>query len=270
LRQIPGIAIYAASQIILFMALFQLYKSVRKISIPDPKYAFEHARELLKFQGSLHLNFELHLQNWVLDQNHYLILAFNRVYAHYMIGFYVVAIICLTFAPERYRYIRRAFFLSMALALPWFYFFPLAPPRFLHDPAAAPHLAQGFDDLMKFNFKDTLALYGPIYFSDDGWVTANRYAAMPSMHCGWAMIGGLFLSAAIPIRWLGRFLAIFITLLMGTTVMVTGNHYWSDVVVGWSVVGLSFLINRWLPYPLPIRWPWQRTAPAVQQELASS
>jgi len=269
-RKLPQIALWGASQIILFMALFQIYKTVRKFSIPEPRYAFENARRLLDFQGSLHLNFELDLQRWVLDQNHYLILAFNRVYAHYMIGFYVVSMICLLLAPEAYRYIRRAFFISMVIALPWFYLFPLAPPRFLHDPSAAPHLVQGFDDLKVFDFMDTLLAYGPIYFSDDGWVTANRYAAMPSMHCGWAMIGGIFLSAAMPWRWLGRTLAVIISLLMAATVMITGNHYWSDVVVGWGVVGLSFLVNRWLPYPLPITWPWQKEERPAAQELAST
>ena len=51
----------------------------------------------------------------------------------------------------------------------------------------------------------------------------------------------------------------FITLLMPVTVIVTGNHYWMDVIGGWLVVGFSLLINRWLPFPLPIRWPWQDT-----------
>jgi membrane-associated phospholipid phosphatase len=252
------LAVYVASQILLFMGLFQLYKTVRKVSIPDPKYAFENARQLLEFQGRLGLNFELDLQRWVLDQPHFVILAANRVYAHYMIGFYVLSMLCLLIAPERYRYLRRAFFISMAVALPWFYLYPLAPPRFL----AEPH-APGFEDLTRYNFLDTLVAYGPIYFSSDGVVAANRYAAMPSMHCGWAMIGGFFISAALPWRWVGRSLIVIISLGMGFTVMVTGNHYWSDVIGGWIVVAIALGINRWLPYPLPIRWPWQsRSTPA--------
>lgn len=264
LKRLPLIAIWGASQIILFMALFQIYKMVRKVSIPDPEYAFRNARRLLDFQGALHLNFELDLQRWVLDQNHYLILAANRIYAHYMIGFYVVSMLCLLLTPQRYLYLRRAFFLSMLLALPWFYFFPLAPPRFL----ANPHVA-GFDDLKVFDFMDTLVAYGPIYFSDDGFVSANRYAAMPSMHCGWSLIGGIFLSAAIPWRWLGRMLGTLLTLSVAFAVMATGNHYWSDIVVGWGVVGLSLWINRLLPYPLPIRWPWQQREQVLQQEHAT-
>lgn len=262
IRQIPLKAIYITSQIITFMLLFQAYKTVRKISIPDPKYAFENARHVLDWQGALRLNFELDLQRWVLDQPHWLILFFNRVYAHYMIGFYVLSMACLLFAPERYRYLRRAFFLSMVVALPWFYFFPLAPPRFLAEVQAhTPGFAGVFDN---FHFMDTLEEYGPIYFSSDGVVAANRYAAMPSMHCGWTMIGGFFIAAALPWKNVGRVIGVFVTILMPITVMVTGNHYWLDFVVGWLVVGIALLINRWLPYPLPIRWPWETSSRRIE------
>jgi len=155
----------------------------------------------------------------------------------------------------------------MLVALPWFYLYPLAPPRFLANPGVS-----GFDDLKAFSFMDTLVQYGPNYFSEEGLVTANRYAAMPSMHCGWAMFGGLFIAAAIPSKWIGRALIVIISLGMGFTVMVTGNHYWLDVVGGWIVVGISLTINRLLPYPLPIRWPWQShsLARSVPQVAVSS
>jgi membrane-associated phospholipid phosphatase len=259
LTRLPLLALYITSQILLFMGLFQLYKSVRKVSIPEPKYAFENARLVLDIQGALRLNFELDLQRWILDQPHIVILAFNRIYAHYMIGFYILSMLCLLLAPERYRYIRRAFFISMVVALPWFYLFPLAPPRFLGEPHAP-----GFEDLTRYNFLDTLVAYGPIYFSSDGVVAANRYAAMPSMHCGWSLIGGLFIAAALPWKWVGRGLAVFIALLMGVTVMVTGNHYWLDVIGGWVIVAIALWINKVLPYPLPIRWPWQTRQTRVE------
>jgi membrane-associated phospholipid phosphatase len=182
-----------------------------------------------------------------------------------MFGFYALSMICLLLTPERYRYLRRAFFTSMVVALPWFYLFPLAPPRFL----AEPH-APGFDDLTKYNFMDTLVQYGPIYFSSDGVVAANRYAAMPSMHCGWALIGSLFIASTMPWKWTRRIVIAFISILMGITVMVTGNHYWLDVIGGWFVVMLSLLINRWLPYPLPIRWPWQPKQKSKESQLETA
>lgn len=241
----PRIVLWSVSQILLFLALFQVYKVVRKTFITRAEtVAYGHALDILHLQGRLGLNFELDWQRWVLDQGS-LIKVFNNIYAYYMYGFYAVAILLLVMSPVRYRYFRRVFILSMILALPWYAIYPLAPPRFM-EPYGWP-------------FVDTLAVYGPNYFSENGMVTANRFAAMPSMHCGWTMIAGFMLAAAIPWKWVGRALGLFVTLLLPVTVMVTGNHYWLDIVGGWIVIGLSLLINRALPFPLPIRWPWQAT-----------
>ncbi|MDQ3443490.1 MAG: phosphatase PAP2 family protein [Chloroflexota bacterium] len=244
-RDWPRIVVWAGSQILLFLALFQIYKLVRKTFITRAEgVAYDHALDILRYQGWMNSNFELGWQRWVLDRGD-LILVFNNVYAYYMYGFYACAIVLLIMSPVRYRYLRRVFMISMIVALPWYALYPLAPPRFM-DPYG-------------WSFVDTLAVYGPNYFSESGLVTANRFAAMPSMHCGWTMVAGLMISAAVPWRWLGRSLFVFLTLLLAVTVIVTGNHYWLDIIGGWAVAGVSLLINRALPFPLPIQWPWQST-----------
>jgi len=233
----------AGSQILLFLALFQVYKMVRKTFITRAEgVAYDNALDILRYQGWINANFELGWQRWVLDQGD-LILVFNNIYAYYMYGFYACAIILLVMSPIRYRYLRRVFIISMIVALPWYALYPLAPPRFMGQ--------------YGWPFVDTLAVYGPNYFSESGLVTANRFAAMPSMHCGWTMVAGLMISAAVPWRWLGRSLFVFLTLLLAVTVIVTGNHYWLDIIGGWAVVSVALLINRALPFPLPLRWPWQ-------------
>lgn len=175
---------WSISQILLFLALFQAYKLVRKTFIIQAEsVAFDHALQILDIQGALSTNFELGLQRWVLDRGD-LILLFNYIYAYYMYGFYACAILLLVLAPARYRYLRRVFILSMIIALPWYALYPLAPPRFM-QPYGWP-------------FVDTLAVYGPNYFSESGLVTANRFAAMPSMHGGWTLVAGIRLSAALP------------------------------------------------------------------------
>lgn len=242
-RDWPRIVLWASSQLLLFLALFQAYKMVRKTFITRTEgVAYDHALDILRYQGWLNANFELGWQRWVLDRGD-LILVFNNIYAYYMYGFYTCAIILLVTAPVRYRYLRRVFIISMIVALPWYALYPLAPPRFM-EPFGWP-------------FVDTLAVYGPNYFSESGLVTANRFAAMPSMHCGWTMVAGLMISAAVPWQWVGRTLFVFLTLLLAVTVIVTGNHYWLDIVGGWAVVGVSLAINRMLPFPLPVPWPWQ-------------
>ncbi len=252
LRDLPRLVLFGAGQIVLFLILFQLYKVVRRIYIPRAEsVAFDNAERILDFQGSLHANFEVHLQHWVIERGD-LIMVFNYFYAWFMWIFYATAMILLFFAPQRYFYLRRVFFLSMLLALPWYLIFPLAPPRFMQD--------YGFD------FVDTLVVYGPNYFSESGLVTANRYAAMPSMHVGWTTIGAMMLWVAFPGRFriVGRVLAVLLVAMIVTTVMVTGNHYWSDAVGGWIIIGTALLINRALPWPLPM--PWREPSPRAEPE----
>ena len=127
----------------------------------------------------------------------------------------------------------------MVVALPWYAIYPLAPPRFMGD--------YGWD------FVDTLAVYGPNYFSEQRArlrkpVRGDAEHALrlddDRRHHGRRCHA---LAVARPD------LGVFLTLLLGVTVIVTGNHYWLDVVGGWIVIGLSLLINRLLPFPLPIQ-----------------
>jgi hypothetical protein len=243
-------------RLVLFLILFQLYKVVRRIYIPRAEsVAFDNAERILDIQGSLRLNFEVHLQHWVLERGD-LIMVFNYFYAWFMWIFYATAMILLFFAPQRYFYLRRVFFLTMLLALPWYVIFPLAPPRFMQD--------YGFD------FVDTLMVYGPNYFSESGLVTANRYAAMPSMHVGWTTIGAMMLWVAFPGRFrnVGKVLAVLLVAMIVTTVIVTGNHYWLDAVGGWIIVGTALLINRALPWRLPM--PWSEPSPRAEPEPQAS
>lgn len=255
-RDLPRTLVWAASQIVLFLALFQAYKLVRKTFITRAEsVAFEHALQIFDIQGALHANFELTWQRWVLDRGD-LILIFNNYYAYFMYVFYACAIVLLTLAPARFRYLRRVFVLTMLIALPWYIIYPLAPPRFMQP--------------YGWKFVDTLAVYGPNYFSESGLVTANRYAAMPSMHCAWTLVGGMMIAAAIPWRGLGRVIGLLLVVFISVTVMVTANHYWLDIVGGWIVVLLALAINRLLPYPLTNRWPWHRDRVTVARAQSPS
>lgn len=245
LRRIP----WLLSQFALYLVMFQVYKLARKQFIPpDASIAYGHAKDVLRFEESLGLMFELDLQRWVLDRGDWLIAFFNNVYAYYMWIFHFGMLALALMAPARYRYIRRAFFISMAIATPMYLIYPLAPPRFME-----PH---------GWPFLDTLAIYGPNYFSETGLVTANRFAAMPSMHVGWTTFTAIALMLAIPQRKLGLAVMALLTVLIALTVMITGNHYWLDAVGGWLVIGLAYVINRFVPYPLLQAWRLHRAATA--------
>lgn len=239
-RHIARVAATIFANIAVFMVLFQLYKMVRKTFIQRAEtVGFAHAEQIIDLQKRLHIFFEVDLQRWVMSHE-WMIRSLNWYYAAFMWLFYACCVLGMLFAPERYRRYRRVFLLSMLLALPWYAIYPLAPPRFMTE----------------HGFVDTLKIYGPNYFSNEGMVTANHYAAMPSMHIGWTTIGAFMLAAAFPKWRIGPLLAALHVFIMTITVMATGNHYILDAVGGWLIVLASFAVASRLPDELPR--PWRR------------
>ena len=238
--------VWVAGQILLILASFQVYKTVRKFGIrEDPQIAFDHAVDVINFQESLGLFVEEGMQRWAIDRGEWFILIFNNLYAYYTWWVVGGMMVLAFFAPKRYQYIRRAFYISMLLVTPMYLLYPLAPPRFMNE-------VSGFG--YSYDFVDTLAVWGPNYFSDTGIVQGNRHAAMPSMHCGWTVFSAIafslvFRSPKVRIAIIGFFAALILYI-----VIVTGNHYWIDGLVGWMFIAAAFVINRFIPYPLIKRY----------------
>jgi len=208
---------------------FQAYKLARKAFIPgDVATPFAHAADVVAMERRLGIFVEAQLQDVFLRAG-WLIPPVNWFYASMMWLVVGAALLALVGDPARFRVWRRVFLASMLIALPWYALYPLAPPRFLPE----------------LGFVDTLAVWGPNYFSDKGLVTANRYAAMPSMHVGWTLIA----AAALADAWRGRRLApvawgvaAVLAVGMPLTVVVTGNHWLLDIAGGWVVAAAAWLV----------------------------
>jgi hypothetical protein len=104
--------------------------------------------------------------------------------------------------------------------------FPTAPPR-----AAA----IGLDDTVSGRHVEL----------NSGLVSAlyNPYAAVPSLHVGYAAVVGVTLAAIARTKWvraLGAFYPAFVTL----TVVATGNHFFFDAAAGVVVVGFGYLATQ--------------------------
>ncbi len=86
----------------------------------------------------------------------------------------------------------------------------------------------------------------------------NPYAALPSMHVGWALVLslGLYLSTQ---RRLVRVIALSIMPGMWIATIITGNHFIIDGLFGVILAGIGFACALWLSH----NWP------AIQAELRS-
>ncbi|MFE9690252.1 phosphatase PAP2 family protein [Micromonospora sp. NPDC005806] len=232
----------AARELALVAALFLAYKAGRVVAAGRASTALADGERVWRLERLLHLPSEAAFQQPLLAHDLLVRLA-NCYYA--WVHFPATAI-CLVWLyvrhPVHYRWIRRALAALTAAALALHVLVPLAPPRMT-----------GLTGLV-----DTGSRYGPaVYGSPEVDTLSNQYAAMPSLHVGWALAVAVALIVVTSgrLRWLWLAHPL-VTLLV---VVTTGNHYWLDAIVA---TVLLVLILTVLPRPLAIRRPPVVPAPA--------
>ncbi len=201
-------------EVALLAVLFGIYNLGRFLSAKHAGAAFLNADALIHFQTWLGLPSEASVQSVAL-QIPDLAQAANRYYAS--VHFPLTAIVLLWLLlkrPAEYAKARWALATLTGLALIGHLAFPLAPPRMF------PQLG----------WIDTGVLLGQsVYGPDAESGLANQFAAMPSLHVGWAFMVAVFLIRATRSRW--RWLWIAHPVITFAVVVVTANHYWMDGLV---------------------------------------
>ena len=186
--------------------------------------AFANAYTLIAMERSLGIYHELAIQQFALRYD-WLIGFVNNYYLYGHLPLLIaVAAWLFWWRPTYYSWIRNAFILSAAIGLLIYVSVPMAPPRFL----------PGYVDTMKvYGFDVDGSAAGPLY---------NPYAAMPSLHTGWAVLSGFAIFVASR-RWWNKVLGVVLPSLMVVSVVLTGNHYFLDAVVGTAVVALALALG---------------------------
>ncbi|WP_327633512.1 phosphatase PAP2 family protein [Kribbella sp. NBC_00482] len=199
-------------EIALLAVLFGVYNLGRFLSAEHAGSAFRHADELIRWEAWLGLPSEASIQHHALKIDGLAQLA-NVFYASVHFPLTAVVLLWLLIRrPAEYGKARWALASLTGLALIGHMFFPLAPPR------------------MMPGWVDTGVLLGQsVYGPSTHSGVANQFAAMPSLHVGWAFMVAVFLIRATRSRW--RWLWIAHPLLTFTVVVVTANHYWLDGLV---------------------------------------
>ena len=243
----------AQVELALLVLLYVGYSVGRLLGHAGLPAATAHARDLLHIEALLHLNIERHA-NEVLDSVPLLALIGSYWYAllHYIVT-PAVLLWAYRARPLHYRRVRNALVLGSAIGLVGFTLIPMAPPRMLPG------------------YVDTLATT-----AQHGWwggdasaprglgALTNQFAAMPSLHVGWALWCAWVVFTLTRRRWV-RIAAIAYPI--GTTLVVvaTANHYVLDAVAGVLVMLLAIHVVGRLPQV--VRLPEQRSAP-VGDDLA--
>jgi hypothetical protein len=205
----------------LLAVMLWLYRYVRFLAKGHTAAAFENAERVLQVERLVALDFEAALQQLVLPYKP-LILASNRYYVTvHFIGTVAFLVWAFVRSLDVYRKVRTVLVLVTLGALAIHVMFPLAPPR------------------MMPGFVDTMVLYGPNPYNSEAVQSfANQYAAMPSLHVGWALIVAYGVIRISRSRYRYAILAHPIATVLAIT--LTANHYWLDgavsaVLVFWAV-----------------------------------
>ncbi|MGV9212249.1 phosphatase PAP2 family protein [Micromonospora sp. RB23] len=214
----------AMRELLLVATLFLLYKAARLVVAGRVSTALANGESVWRLERLLRLPDETVVQHPVLAHTLLAHLA-NDYYAYVHFPATALTLIWLYVRhPARYLRLRRTLAVLTAAALALHVVIPLAPPRLTALTAMV----------------DTGSRYGPtVYGPPDTDALSNQYAAMPSLHVGWALAVAVALVTVTRgrLRWL--WLAHpFATLLV---VVATGNHYWLDGVVATLMLGVVHL-----------------------------
>ena len=159
------------------------YYLIRGGVVDRAEEAFARGADLIELERRLGIFWEPAMQDWILGSRALIDLS-NAVYFWGHMPLIVVIGVWLFWRKRGvYRLTRNAFLGSAVVALICYAALPVAPPRFFPE----------------LGFVDTMALYSQAsYQAQEVRLFVNPYAALPSLHFGWALLLGLALWLARP------------------------------------------------------------------------
>jgi hypothetical protein len=238
----------------LVLVLYGLYELARGMVVGNAAEAVRHARQLVALERSTGLFFEERMQ----DAAHAfpgLIDLLGISYLTFHLAVTVGVLLWLHWRrPAAFPLVRTTLVLASGLALVGYLVYPTAPPR-LSGIGITDTVSGGHVDL---NSGLVSSLYNP-------------YAAVPSMHFGYALVVGTAVTW-VTHRRLVQATAAFYPAFVLLVVVATGNHFLLDVLAGAVVVGVAGSVALLLARPASgaaglARFP-ERKAPAQAPEPA--
>jgi hypothetical protein len=204
--------------------------------------AFHHASQVISLERTLHIFVEPQIQAWA-AHSHLLLTIAAYVYLNAQTTLIVGALLYIYFVHNRsYYFVRNMMVVAMVIALVVYAVYPTAPPRFLPE--------WGFIDTNQFVTgwtNNTAANYFVVQF-----------AAIPSMHVGFAVMLAWPLARLVRLRALKVFWASWPLIITFVTI-ITGNHFLLDAVLGLATAGIAAVVARRLAVFRPHAWALEPT-----------
>ena len=212
-------------EVAIVLLVYAVYSLSKHLIYDDPKAtAFDNAWRIVLLENDLSLFREAAIQRYFLYEHRVVATVFELFYT---IGYWPIILPTAIFLywrrPAWYREMRTVTLVVFLTALLVYALYPLAPPRFL----------PGFQDLHTYPYLNT---FGE---SASHPLSANPYAAMPSVHFALTLVVSVFFWRMSGLLW--KALAVGYVVMMFLTIVVTGNHYIVDALASVVLVALARL-----------------------------
>jgi PAP2 superfamily len=239
-RVLPNGWLDVLRQVLLFGLAYLAYRVVRGMVEGRAGAAFQHARDLIQVERTMHFFVEPSVQAWA-SGSHFLMDGASWLYVNAQTSVTVAALIYLYLRHNRsFYFVRNMFMIAMVIALVGYTVFPTAPPRFMPE----------------WGFIDSVSDFTGVHVSHASSSMSallNPYAAVPSMHVAFALMIGWPLAklsrhSAVRVAW---FLYPF---LMAFVIVATANHFILDALLGALTAATSAYGARWLARARPGVW----------------
>jgi hypothetical protein len=225
-----GSVVYWWLEILMCLLFYVVYSLVRNTNKSDPSKAFRNARTIIDLEHHIGIFHEATIEGWALHAKA-LIIGANYYYGslHFIVTIGVAIVLFRKWSDE-YPLWRNTLGVSTGLALIGFVTFPLMPPRLLPS---------------HYGFVDTLDKYPTFWSFDSGAVSkiSNQFAAMPSVHCCWALWCACILVPHLK-HPVAKAAAVMYPVLTVTVIVITANHYFLDAVGGFATLGIGYLVAQ--------------------------
>src|SRR3954454_961846 len=227
-------------QIVLFCGAYWLYRLVRGQVFTQSAAAFEHARDIVSLERSLHVFVEPSVQHWAIGTGFIEdVGSWMYLNTHFIVTTCALAYIYL-FRNEDFYFVRNMFMVAMGLALVGYILYPAAPPRMLPE----------------LGFADSVSDFTGV--SSDSNVNAlfNPYAAVPSMHVGFALMLSVPMIRIVKRRWAKGLWGLYAPVVTAVVVL-TANHWIFDAFTGALVAAVSAVAAQTVFARVrPLAWAW--------------
>jgi len=225
----------AAIEVAQVLGAFLLYNLGRMLATHELGRADAHARDVVDVERWLRLPAEATLQTWALGHD-WLVDIANRYYVSVHFPLTIAVLVWLyRYRRPAYHWAKRALLLATGVALVFTVLLPVTPPRLLSTLG-----------MVDTGHAGGISIYqAPVLGS-----MSNEYAAMPSLHVGWALLLAVVMITTGRSRW--RWLWLAHPAMTVFVVVSTANHYWLDGIAGSALVLAALWVTRARTRPRPV------------------